>query len=98
MKNLKSKVRDFLNSEEGRVGIKTPLTLGIATGGLMLVQTISPNPSAYANECANDVDCGLGNECVEEEIPIGTEWVWDPAENDFVTMIIREVIKVCRSS
>ena len=64
----------------------------------MLAQTITSNPSAYADECANDVDCGPGNECIEKEVVIGTEWVWDPSENDFVTMIIREVIKVCRSS
>ena len=32
MKNLKSKIRDFLASEEGRVGVKTPLALGVAAG------------------------------------------------------------------
>lgn len=98
MKNLKSKIQDFLNSEKGRVGIKTPLTLSIATGGLMLVQAIVFNSSAYADECNNDGDCGPGNEYVEKVVAIGTDWVWDPVENDFVTRVIREVINVCRSN
>ena len=48
MKNLKSKIRDFLNSEEGRVGVKTPLALGVTTGGLMLAQTIISTPADYS--------------------------------------------------
>ena len=63
MKNLKTKIRDFLNSEEGRVGIKAPLALGVAAGGLMLAQAVTV-PKAYAvDTCSSDADCGPGEEC-----------------------------------
>jgi len=48
MKNLKSKIRDFLNSEEGRVGVKAPLALGVAAGGLMFAQAMVTTPEAVA--------------------------------------------------
>ena len=34
--NLRDKFRDFLASEEGRVGIKAPLAVGIAGGGVIV--------------------------------------------------------------
>ena len=71
MKTLKSKVRDFLNSEEGRVGVKSPLALGVATGGLMFAHAIvatSPATADGFDTCSSDADCGpgkSGDECVE---------------------------------
>ena len=47
--NLRDKFRDFLASEEGCVGVKAPLTLGIAGGSLLLAQAMPA--SADHNEC-----------------------------------------------
>ena len=66
MKNLKSKIRDFLASEEGRVGVKTPLALGVAAGGLMLAQLVVSTPDAQADECNSNSECASGN--------CGSEW------------------------
>jgi len=56
------RINHFLKSEEGRVGLKTPMVLGIASGSLLLVQSVL-SPSAYADECYSDVDCGSGETC-----------------------------------
>ena len=40
--NLRDRFRDFLASEEGRVGVKAPLAVGIAGGSLLLAQAILP--------------------------------------------------------
>ena len=91
MKNLKSKIQDFLNSEEGRVGVKSPLALGVAAGGLMLAQaTVSTLPAKADgfDHCTSDADCGpgkSGNECVEQLFRVikgfgpGNQatWVWE---------------------
>ncbi|MYH80328.1 hypothetical protein F4009_09125 [Candidatus Poribacteria bacterium] len=59
------KINHFLKSEEGRVGLKTPMVLGIASGSLLLVQSVL-SPSAYAegHECYTDYDCDPGESCV----------------------------------
>ena len=65
------KINHYLKSEDGRVGVKAPLTLGIAGGGLLLVQSVL-SPSAYAGgECTSDYDCDSGESCKSE--CIGTE-------------------------
>ena len=52
------KINHFLKSEEGRVGLKTPMVLGIASGSLLLVQSVlSPSAYAGAHECYTDLDC-----------------------------------------
>ena len=43
--NLRGKIREFLASEDGKVGIKAPLTLGIASGSLLLAQMVLPSPA-----------------------------------------------------
>ncbi len=70
MKNLKSKIRDFLDSEEGRVGVKTPLAIGVAAGGLMLAQAFVVTPDADA--CVNNADCDGDQQCVWKCL----DWVW----------------------
>lgn len=59
-----SKINHFLKSEEGRVGLKTPMVLGIGSGSLLLVQSVL-SPSAYAegHECYTDYDCEPGESC-----------------------------------
>ena len=56
------RINHFLKSEEGRVGLKTPMVLGIASGSLLLVQSVL-SPFAYADECQQDFDCDLGESC-----------------------------------
>ena len=72
---LRGKIKQFLTSEEGRVGLKTPLVLGIASGSVLLAQAVLP-PSAHSydpgnNECTNDLDCNWWEIC--EEMCDGTE-------------------------
>ena len=60
--NLRGKIREFIASEEGRVGVKGPLMLGVATGGFFLAQAIiGPTP---AMACDNNADCGQHGQCV----------------------------------
>ena len=57
------KINHFLKSEDGRVGVKAPLTLGIAGGSLLLAQSVL-SPSAYAaQECYVDAHCDDGEVC-----------------------------------
>ena len=62
--NLRGKIREFVQSEEGKVGIKSPLTLGVATSGILLAQVIVGTPQAEAhNTCWNDGDCMKPERC-----------------------------------
>ena len=61
MRNIKSRIQDFLTSEEGRVGVKAPLALGVAAGGLMLAQAFVVTPTADA--CNNQADCASDQIC-----------------------------------
>ncbi len=63
MKNsLRGKIREFVQSEEGKVGIKSPLALGVATGTVLLAHAIVGTPQADA--CNGDAECGPGGKCV----------------------------------
>ena len=46
MKNnsVRRRIRHFLKSEEGRVGVKSPLTLGVASASVLLAQAIVTPP------------------------------------------------------
>ena len=78
MKNLKSKVRDFLNSEEGRVGVKAPLAVGVATSGLLLAQTTVSTPDAQGAGCGDGPACDPGENCIQDWCPVilgfGPNW------------------------
>ena len=58
--NVRSKISDFLKSEDGHIGAKSPLVLGVASASLLLAQ-VMVTPSAQA-----DVDCYIGG-CPEGE-------------------------------
>ena len=60
--NLRGKIREFVQSEEGKVGVKSPLTLGIATGGILVAQAII-GTSAHAWQCEDDDDCVKPETC-----------------------------------
>ena len=53
---IPSKIRAFIASEEGKVGVKGPLTLGVATGGALLAQAIMM-PDAAAFPCDKGQPC-----------------------------------------
>ncbi|MYA56032.1 hypothetical protein F4X88_07045 [Candidatus Poribacteria bacterium] len=60
-KNLRGKIREFVHSEEGKVGVKSPLTLGAVVGSVLLAQAIIGAPRAEAWMCVNNHDCENGN-------------------------------------
>ena len=69
--NLRGKIREFLASEEGKVGVKSSLMLGVATGSLLLAQAIVGTP-AEAQQCMEDHECGAGRKCYGPKNPHGS--------------------------
>ena len=63
-KNLRSKISEFINSEEGKVGVKTSLTFGLVGVGLLLMQTIFPSVAKANFECFSNDDCAERRSCV----------------------------------
>ena len=62
--NVRSKISDFLKSEDGRIGAKSPLALGVASASLLLAHAIV-TPSAQAHfECYKHDDCSAGEFCL----------------------------------
>ena len=65
-KSLRGKIREYVQSEEGKVGVKTPLALGAAVGSVLLAQSIIGTTPAHACGCraefGND-DCDPGEIC-----------------------------------
>ena len=62
-KETRDRAKRFLTSESGRVGVRAPLTLGVASGVLLLSQAVH-TPSARADlECWYDSDCGSEGVC-----------------------------------
>ena len=62
-KNLRGKIREFVQSEEGKVGIKSPLALGAAVGSVLLAHAIVATPRAEAWQCRDRYDCPPGKKC-----------------------------------
>ena len=56
-KNLRGKIREYIQSEEGKVSVKSPLALGVAAGGLLLAHAIVGTPQAEAGWCHNTGEC-----------------------------------------
>ncbi len=56
-KNLRGKIREYIASEDGKVGVKSPLTLGVAAGGLLLAHAIVGTPKAEAGWCHSQSEC-----------------------------------------
>ena len=76
--NLRGKIREFIASEEGRVGVKGTLTLGVAIGSTLLAQAVVVT-TAQAQVCNGDGECGPGGKCVDIQcVPrsIGGESCW----------------------
>lgn len=60
---LRSKITEFISCEEGKVGIKTSLSLGLVGGGLLLMQTVFPSAANADIECWNNDQCDSGEQC-----------------------------------
>ena len=81
-KNMRGKVEQFLTSEVGRVSVRGPLALGIASTALVLsqaVHTLFADPSDDGIQCLTNDDCDSGTfcewECKEESGGTCTEWI-----------------------
>ena len=61
--NIRSKISEFLKSEDGRVGAKSPLALGVAGASVLLAQAMV-TPSAQADMECFPGDCEEGEFCV----------------------------------
>ncbi len=73
-KNLRGKIREYIASEDGKVGVKSPLTLGVAAGGLLLAHAIVGTPQAEAQWCQDDDECPAGRDCEGPWVKICDEW------------------------
>ena len=72
-KDLRGKIREYIQSEDGKVGVKSPLMLGVAAGSVLLAQTIVGTPQAEAaGECMEDKDCEPGEKCYGPFNPHGS--------------------------
>ncbi|MYF54561.1 hypothetical protein F4225_02055 [Candidatus Poribacteria bacterium] len=60
---LRDRIIEFINSEDGKVGVKTSLSLGLVGGGLLLMQTMFPSAAKADFECFNDSDCADDEIC-----------------------------------
>ena len=65
MKNsIRGRISEFLKSEEGSVGAKSPLALGVASASVLLAQAmVTPSAEAHA-VCIYNEDCPEGYECL----------------------------------
>ena len=78
--NIRGKISQFLKSEEGRVGVKSPLALGVASVSVLLAQTmVTPTAQAHFECMPGSDDCGEGAYCAVwcDEVSVGTcigEW------------------------
>ena len=71
-KNLRGKIREFIHSEEGKVGVKSPLTLGAAMGSVLLAQAVVGPTAQAVVTCNGPNDCQPGGDCVDIEcVPTG---------------------------
>ena len=62
-KRLRQKLVEFISSEDGKVGVKTSLSLGLVGGGILLMQTMFPSPAKAGFECFSNDECGDDEFC-----------------------------------
>ena len=60
-KEIRAEVKRFFTSEAGRVGVRAPLALGVASSAFLISQMVY-TPSAEAS-CVSDDDCGSEGRC-----------------------------------
>ena len=67
MKNnsVRSRISEFLKSEDGRVGVKSPLALGVASASVLLAQAVvTPPAQAHLTCTPGGDDCKEGEYCM----------------------------------
>ena len=64
-KETYSRVKRFLTSEAGQVGVRAPLALGIVGGAFLLSQAEYTTAYGYDSTCISDADCDPGEKCQE---------------------------------
>ena len=63
--SVRSRISQFLKSEDGRVGAKSPLALGVASASVLLAQAVVTSPLQAHMECTpGGSDCKEGEYCV----------------------------------
>ncbi len=95
MKNLKSRISDFLSLEDGRVGVKSPLAVGVAAGGLMLAQAMMTPDADAGRVCDNDSQCPGEQTCQTRRIVVGQTERWCPMRGHIVEDIV-EIHTFCQ--
>lgn len=73
-KNLRGKIREYIASEDGKVGVKSPLTLGVTAGGLLLAHAIIGTPQAEAGWCSHEDPCPDGHDCLGPWVKVNGKW------------------------
>ena len=70
---IKKDIRNFLNSEEGKITKKNGLKLGttLAVMGIMLNHTVSAHNSCWAGDCSSDYTNFDGSDCSSYEGSVG---------------------------
>ncbi|RKU22526.1 hypothetical protein C6500_03225 [Candidatus Poribacteria bacterium] len=61
-KNLRRKIHTFLQSEEGKTGVKAPLALAVASGSFLLTQIMFTPPVSASDNCT--LVCDEGEVCI----------------------------------
>ena len=62
--NIRGKISQFLKSEDGHVGAKSPLALGVASASLLLAQMmVTPSAQAHMECYPGTDDCAEGEYC-----------------------------------
>ena len=62
--NIRGKISQFLKSEDGHVGAKSPLALGVASASLLLAQMmVTPSAQAHMKCYPWTDDCAEGEYC-----------------------------------
>ena len=61
-KNLRRKIHTFLQSEEGKVGVKAPLVLAVMSGSFLLTEIMFTPPVSASVGCT--LVCDEGEVCI----------------------------------
>ena len=66
------------------MGVKSPLALGVAAGGLMLAHAMTAPDADAWKQCTTDSQCDQEageSACRYTRLIVGSEWVWNQALN-----------------
>ena len=61
-KNVRDKIHTFLQSEEGKTGVKAPLALAVMSGSFLLTEIMFTLPVSASDDCT--LVCDEGEVCI----------------------------------